>query len=211
MLNVVNQLIDHYAEEHTQHEPQLLLDLVEESQQKMNYAGKMSGRQVGRLLMMLAKLTNAKNALELGMFTGYSALNIAEGMAEDGKLITCETNPQAVELAKRYFAQSPYGHKIDIRFGFAKKTLEELKPGFDFVFIDADKRGYMDYYETCLEKTVSGGLIIIDNVLWQGHVLEPRDAKDQVIVDLNTHIKNDHRVENVLLTVTDGINLVRKK
>ena len=144
------------------------------------------------------------------MFTGYSALSIAEGIPDDGKIICCETNPRAIEFAQTFFDRSPHGHKIEAIFGKALDTLETLDMTLDFTFIDADKRNYLNYYHKVLEMTRPGGLIVLDNMLWSGKVLQPESDIDDVLVDLNKEIATDPNVENLFLTVRDGINVVRK-
>jgi predicted O-methyltransferase YrrM len=174
--------------------PQMQVDLIE-----------------GRFLKMLVRLTGARVVLELGMFTGYSALMMAEGLPEGGRLITCEIDPKAEAIARRYFAESPHGNKITIRMGPALETIKTLTDPLDLVFIDADKSNYANYYEACLPLLRSGGLIVADNVLWSGKVLHPDDANDHAIVAFNRLVQSDRRVENVCLTVRDGMMLAWKR
>jgi len=203
--------LDNYCIETTQSEPDLLIELVEKTYSDMGYPNKLSGKIVGRTLKLLSTIKQPKRALEIGMFTGYSALSIAEGMPEDGKLICCETNPRAIEFAQSFFNRSPNGHKITPIFGPALDTIQDLEGLFDFVFIDADKRNYLNYYEAVLPLVAPGGLIIIDNSIWQGRVLDPVEASDIAVNDLNRLIAHDNRVENVHLNVRDGLNLVVKR
>jgi len=208
---LVNEAIEDYAFLSTGPEPELLQELIDATNENMGWPQKLSGRLVGRTLSMLAHLTQPKQALEIGMFTGYSALSIAEGMPDDGKLICCETNPRAIDFAKTFYDRSPHGHKIDVIFGRAMDTLDTLTDiELDFTFIDADKRNYLNYYERVLEMTRPGGLIILDNVLWSGKVIQPESDIDDVLVELNRRIAADSNVENVFLTVRDGLNVVRK-
>lgn len=202
--------IDNYCVETTQPEPELLLELVEKTYTDMGYPNKLSGRTVGRALKLLAKIHQPKRALEIGMFTGYSALSIAEGMPEDGSLICCETNPRAIEFAQTFFDRSPFGNKITPIFGPALETIQSLEGPLDFVFIDADKRNYLNYYEAVLPLVRSGGLIVIDNSIWQGRVLSPEENSDIAVDAMNKRIAEDPRVENVHLHVRDGLNLVIK-
>jgi len=211
MINIVHPDIATYIEAHTQAESELLQELKAYTYQYLDYPEKLSGLTTGRLLKLLVQISRATNVLEIGMFTGYATLSMAEGLPEHGKITTCETNPRAIEVAKSFFARSPHGNKISVNFANASDFIPTLKEGFDLIFIDADKRSYLNYYELCLPKLNAGGLMVIDNVLWSGYVLAPRDAKDQVLIDLNTHIKNDARVENVLLSDRDGIQIIRKK
>jgi len=207
---LVDEAVEDYAYLVTGEEPELLQELIDQTNLNMGYPHKLSGRLVGRTLKLLAALKQPKRALEIGMFTGYSALSIAEGMPKDGTLTCCETNPRAIAFAKSYFERSEHGHKIDVIFGRAIDTLETLEGPFDFTFIDADKRNYLNYYLRVKELTAPGGLIILDNVLWSGKVLQPESDIDDVLVECNRYIAEDPDVENVFLTVRDGINVVRK-
>ncbi|MGB0734131.1 MAG: O-methyltransferase [Pontibacterium sp.] len=208
---LVNEAVEDYAFLNTTKEPELLQELIDETNKNMGWPQKLSGRLVGRTLAMLSNLVQPKNCLEIGMFTGYSALSIAEGMPDDGKLICCETNPRAIEFAQTFFDRSPHGHKIDVIFGRALDTLETLDIELDFTFVDADKRSYLEYYERVLKMTRPGGLIVFDNVLWSGKVLQPESEIDDVLVEMNRRIAEDPEVENVFLTLRDGMNIVRKK
>ena len=145
---LVNEAIEDYAFQSTSAEPELLQELIDETNKNMGWPQKLSGRLVGRTLKFLAQLHQPKNVLEIGMFTGYSALSIAEGMPDDGKIICCETNPRAIEFAQTFFDRSPHGHKIEVIFGKAIETIETLDMELDFTFIDADKRNYLNYYRT---------------------------------------------------------------
>lgn len=207
---LVNEAIEDYAFLSTAPEPELLRELIDATNKNMGWPQKLSGRLVGRTLKMLAVLAQPKVALEIGMFTGYSALSIAEGMPDDGRLICCETNPRAIEFAQGFFDRSEHGHKIEVVFGRALETLEQLDLTLDFSFIDADKRNYLEYYERVKAMTRPGGLIVLDNVLWSGKVLQPESEIDDTLVELNRRIAADKEVENVFLTVRDGINVVRK-
>lgn len=214
---LVNEAVEDYAFLNTSEEPPLLTELINATNETMGWPQKLSGRLVGRTLKMLSAIHQPKRALEIGMFTGYSALSIAEGMPEDGKLLCCETNPRAIEFAKTFFERSEHGHKIDVVFGKALDTLETLGETFlngqdllDFTFIDADKRSYLSYYLKVKELTRPGGLIILDNVLWSGKVLQPESEIDDILVETNRLIATDPDVENVFLTVRDGLNVVRK-
>jgi caffeoyl-CoA O-methyltransferase len=164
----------------------------------------------GALLRLLVRITAAKRVLEIGMFTGYSALAWAEALPDDGQLVTCDVNPETTELAKRYFAMSPHGHKIDARLGPALETLKTLRSPFDICFIDADKPSYGGYYDACVELTRKGGLIVLDNMMQKGEVLNPTDERVRAIDALNKRILKDERVENVLLPIRDGIMLACK-
>ncbi|WP_299179348.1 O-methyltransferase [uncultured Neptuniibacter sp.] len=207
---LVNEAVEDYAFQSTTPEPELLQELIDETNKNMGWPQKLSGRLVGRTLKLITQLHQPKNVLEIGMFTGYSALSIAEGMPDEGKIICCETNPRAIDFAKTFFDRSPHGHKIEVIFGKAIETLETLDMELDLTFIDADKRNYLNYYHKVLEMTRPGGLIILDNMLWSGKVLQPESDIDDVLVDLNKEIAADPDVENLFLTVRDGMNVVRK-
>lgn len=203
--------IEEYAEAQTGEESPLIRELVRASRENLEHIDMLSGRVVGRFLAILVKISGAKRVLEIGTFSGYSALCMAEALTDEGELITCELNEHYEKLARSFFAKSKHGHKITLKMGPALETIEKLKGNFDFVFLDADKVNYSNYYEKVLPMLRSGGIIIIDNVLWSGDVLEPVDEKAKAIDELNKRIKDDERVEQVVLTVRDGLTLVRKK
>src|SRR5262249_31952132 len=156
-------------------------------------------------LQVLARLICARNILEIGMFTGYSTLMMAEALPDDGRLITCEIDPKAEAIARKYFAESPHGHKITIRIGPALDRIKTLSGPFDLVFIDADKPNYCNYYKACFPLVKPGGLIIGDNVLWSGKVIDPKDDDTRAIIAFSDLIQSDPRIENVCLTVRDGM------
>lgn len=209
---LLSQEIIHYSHEHTSPGPKLLEYLIQETLTSTHIPSMLCGRIEGRLLNLLVKLSNAKNCIEIGTFTGYSALSIAEALPSEGKLITCEIRPRHAKIAQKYFDLSPHGHKIELKLGNALETLKAITGPIDFCFIDADKIHYQDYYDLLLPKMKSGGLMIIDNALYHGQVLTPAEHKNaKSIHALNTHIKQDSRVEQVMLTLRDGILLVRKK
>ena len=171
----------------------------------------------GQFMSLLAKLINARKTIEIGVFTGYSTLVVALALPEDGKIIACDHDSRFPDIAKPYWEKSGVGHKIDLRIAPAIETLEELiKEGesgtFDFVFIDADKRNYMNYYELSLQLVRPGGLIAIDNVLWFGQVADPEDTDPRTIAirELNQHIYQDSRVQISLLAIADGLTLAMK-
>jgi len=211
MPNIVPEEIERYAEAHTQPPEPLFEELREETYRTMSSPGMQVGAVEGRLLRMLVQISGARRALEIGMFTGYSGLMIASGLPEDGELVTCDVDPKAEEIARRYFARSPHGRKITIRMGPALETIRTLKGPLDFVFIDADKQNYTAYYDAVVPLLSARGLIVIDNVLWSGKVLAPKEDTDRAIVSMNDHVAQDPRVEKVLLTVRDGMMLVRRR
>ncbi len=210
-MEIVDKDLEQYAFDHTAAEPDLLQRLGAETHAKMQMPQMLTGRLEGRLLKFLAQLSGAKRVLEIGTFTGYSALSLAEGLPQDGKVVTCEIEPTHAAMARRYFDASPHGKKIEIRMGAALATLETLQGPFDLIFIDADKENYPAYYEKAVDLVRAGGLVLVDNTLWSGLVLKPHDRETIAIDSLNKRIVKDARGENVLLTVRDGLQLVRKK
>lgn len=210
-MDFIDKDLERYAFDHTAPEPALLRRLSDETHARMQQPQMLTGRLEGRLLKMLAQVSGAKTVLEIGTFTGYSALSMAEGLPEDGQVVTCEIEPAHAAMAQRYFDDSPHGKKIRILMGPALATLESLQGPFDLAFIDADKENYPAYYEKVIGLIRPGGLLLVDNTLWSGRVLRPQDPESIAIDTLNKRIAKDDRVENVLLTVRDGIQLVRKK
>ncbi|HEY9030252.1 MAG TPA: class I SAM-dependent methyltransferase [Kangiella sp.] len=209
-MNFIDKEIEEYAKLYTSNEPELLKELAEFTETNMPMAQMLTGKIEGRLLKMLVALTGAKTVLEIGMFTGYSALSMAEALPDDGQLITCDIDEEVAKLAKDYFARSTHGSKITIELAPALNTISSLNQTFDLAFLDADKENYVEYYQAIIPKLKSNGLLVIDNCLWSGKVLEPESETDIAINKLNQLIVTDPRVENVVLTVRDGINLVRK-
>jgi caffeoyl-CoA O-methyltransferase len=210
-MTLVPEAIEEYAAEHSEPVAPLFEALREETYASMQWPNMQVGRLEGNFLRLLVQLSGAKHALEIGMFTGYSGLMIASGLPKDGTLITCDVDPKAEAIARRAFAKSPVGRKIEIRMGPALETLKTLKGPLDFVFIDADKENYQKYYEGVLPLLKTGGLLVADNTLWSGKVLNPQSASDRAIVDFNSHVARDTRVDKVLLTVRDGMTLVLKR
>jgi caffeoyl-CoA O-methyltransferase len=207
----LSEKIEEYSERHTRELSDLHERLWQETHEKTSSPGMMVGPIEGALLRLLVRLTAAKRVLEIGMFTGYSALAMAAALPEDGQLITCDVNPETSEIARRYFASSPHGHKIEIKLGPAKETLKNLQGPFDLCFIDADKQGYGAYYDACIDLVRRGGLIVLDNMLQSGRVLNPADPASRIIAALNDRIQRDERVENVLLPIRDGIMLAYRR
>jgi len=207
----IDAAVEQFAHDHTEPETDLYVRLREETYRVMQWPEMQVDVIEGRFLQMLVRLSGAKSILELGMFTGYSALMMAEALPDNGHLITCEIDPKAEAIARRYFAESPHGDKITIRMGPALDTTKTLAGPLDLVFIDADKVNYSNYYEACLPLLKSGGLVVADNVLWSGKVLHPKDADDHAIVAFNRLVQSDPRVKNVCLTVRDGMMLAWKR
>jgi len=210
-MNFINEEVENFAHDHTDPESDLFRRLHAETHATMPSPNMLVGRIEGRFLKILAQLAGARRILEIGTFTGYSALMMAEGLPADGHLVTCEINPKAGEVARRYFAESPHGHKIELRMGAALETIATLTGPLDLVFIDADKPNYLNYYEACLPLLRPGGLIVADNVLWSGKVVAPDDDNARAIVAFNERVQADSRVDNVCLTVRDGMMLAWKR
>lgn len=202
--------IDIYAEEHTSPESQELLSLIKSSDEELQYIDMISGRVVGQLLKMLVKISGAKRVLEIGTFTGYSAITMAEALPKDGEVVTLEMNFRYQNLAQKHFDASKVGSKVNMIKGNAQQTIDMLDGSFDLAYLDGDKLRYAFYFESVLPLLKPGGLIVADNVLWDGTVLNPEDRKAKAISDFNALILNDNRVEQVLLPIRDGVNVIRK-
>lgn len=206
--------LDDYVENHTNEEPELLAELRKETFQKTINPQMISGAYQGRILSMISKIIRPENILEIGTFTGYATLCLAEGLQENGKIITIDKNDELSIISDKYFQKSKYSEQIYAKTGDALVLIKELKPIFDLVFIDADKKNYLNYYELILPKLNSGGVILADNVLWWGKVLDETPDKDKttkLLQEFNKSIAKDKRVEVVMLPVRDGISLIRKK
>ncbi|MGE3320431.1 MAG: O-methyltransferase [Candidatus Berkiella sp.] len=199
-----------YILQSTSKESALLANLRQQTQTQTAFAHMMTGPVEGQFLQMLVKLISAKSCLEVGTFTGYSALHIANALGTDGRLITLEARKHHAEVAQKFFDLSPHGHKITLVLGDATRTLLDIDETFDFIFIDADKANYPFYYDYLLPKLRSNGLMVIDNTLWGGEVIEPKDKEGTAIHTLNQKVVNDERVECVMLSVRDGMLLIRK-
>ncbi|MGA6828218.1 O-methyltransferase [Nitrospira sp. NS4] len=213
MKTLVAQDIEAYAQAHSMPESDVARALREETQRTMDYAQMIVGPLEGAFLKMMAQLIGARRVLEIGMFTGYSALCFAEALPDDGRVITCEIEAETAALGRKYFAKSPHGRKIEVRLAPALETMRELTGPFDLIFIDADKINYLNYYRRALDLLAPQGVILIDNVLWDGDVLKqpPPDEKTAAIQELNRTVANDPRVSAVLVTIRDGVLVVRKK
>ncbi len=208
------EALDNYVVAHSEQEPELLQQLTRETYQKVLQPIMLSGPYQGRVLSMISKLISPKTILELGTFTGYSTLCLAEGMTSDGALHTIDVNEELVDFQRKYFDKSDYGHQIFQHTGSAIDVIPSLDMTFDLVFIDADKPNYSNYFHLIFDKLNPGGIILSDNVLWHGKVIEPLDEKDKstkAVLDYNTLLKNDDRIETVLLPIRDGLTISRKK
>lgn len=205
--------MDRYLENHTSTEPDILKRLRKETFQKTTQPHMISGYLQGRLLAILSKMMNPKNILEIGTFTGYATLCLAEGLLPAGKITTLDINEELAYLPRKYFQESEFSGQIDFQLKDAKAFLKETEEFFDFVFIDADKENYVEYFELIKPRIKSGAVVLFDNVLWYGKVLEenPKQKSTQIIQELNDLIAKDEDFENLILPLRDGLHLSRKK
>ena len=206
--------IEKYILDHVDPEDEVLKELNRETHLKVLGARMISGHLQGQVLTMLAKMIQPENILEIGTFTGYSAICLARGLRNEGKLITIEMDDELEDMAGKYFKKAGVENKVEQRIGAALEIIPTLNTLFDLVFIDADKREYVEYYNATFHLIKTGGYIIADNTLWNGKVLEKPasdDAQTRGIVQFNTLIKNDSRVEKVILPLRDGMTIIRKK
>jgi caffeoyl-CoA O-methyltransferase len=209
----LNSDLLNYALGQSSNEDEVLSELNRETYLKVLYPNMLSGHQQGKLLEMISKMVRPKNILEIGTYTGYSAICLAKGLTPDGKLFTIERNDELLDIPKKYFAKAGLTDKIEILTGDALEIIPNMKQTFDLVFLDADKKDYVELYHKFIDKVAKGGFIIADNVLWYGKVLlQPSNSDKETIgiQNFNTLIKNDPRVENIILTIRDGINLIHK-
>ena len=206
--------LDDYIVNHSQEEPELLKQLTRETYQKVLQPIMLSGSYQGRVLSMLSKLIQPKMILELGTYTGYSTLCLAEGLHPDGEINTIDINEELVDFQRNYFDKSGFGKQIIQHIGNALDIIPELDKTFDLVFIDADKPNYINYFHLIIDKLRSGGILLSDNVLWHGKVIEklnPKDVSTKAVLEYNTLLKEDARIETVLLPIRDGLTISRKK
>jgi len=212
-MNLQNKT-DKYILDHIDSEDLILTELDRETNIKVIGARMISGHLQGCVLTMLSKMIRPQRILEIGTFTGYSAICLAKGLQEDGKLITIEIDDELESFAARYFEKAGFQHVIEQKIGSAINVIPSLTESFDLVFLDADKREYPDYYDLVFDKVKNGGYIIADNTLWSGKVMEEPASDDnhtKGILQFNTMIKKDHRVEKVILPLRDGLTIIRKK
>ena len=209
-MNFIDERVEEYAEEHSSPPPELFARLAAETHEKSESPQMMVGRIEGNFLALLVRTLRARRVLELGTFTGYSSIAMARALPADGRLITCDVNEETTEIARRYAQEAGVVDRIDYRLGPALETVGGLDGEFDLVFIDADKVNYVNYYEATLPLLAASGLMVVDNTLWSGRVADPQEDDESVraIRELNDHVRDDPRVDNVLLTVRDGMNLV---
>jgi caffeoyl-CoA O-methyltransferase len=205
--------MDRYLEDHISAEPDILKRLRKETFQKTTQPHMISGALQGRLLTILSKMMHPKNILEIGTFTGYATLCLAEGLTKDGKITTVDINEELSYLPRKYFLESEFSSQIDFRIIDAKVFLKETEEFFDLVFIDADKENYVECFNLLKPRIKSGAVILFDNVLWYGKVLEedPKHRSTQIIKELNDLVSKDEDFENLILPLRDGLHLIRKK
>ena len=207
------EALEEYCEAHSTPQPELLYRLTRETHQKVMNPRMLSGHLQGMLLTMLCRMMRARRVLEIGTYTGYSALCIAEGLADDGLLHTIEVNEEREEMIRRYLAQSPYQDKIQLHIGDALQVIPTLQEQWDMVYIDGDKEQYTDYYEMVLPQVRKGGIILADNVLWGEkviHEIRSGDKDTKAVCAFNEHVQNDERVTNFILPVRDGLMFIEK-
>lgn len=213
-MDLLSEEISNYVEKHSQAEPELLQDLNRETWRKVLAPRMLSGHLQGRVLSMLSKLIQPKNILEIGTYTGYSALCLAEGMQEDGELHTIDNNEELYDFQRKYFDKSPYGKQIFQHLGNAMEIMTQMDLTFDLVFIDADKSNYPNYLEIILPKLKKGSVILSDNVLWSGKVVEKVKGDDmdtRALLQYNEMLNNHPSLETVLLPIRDGLTISRVK
>ncbi len=211
-MDIVREEIDRYAEAHTTPPSELLAELAAETRETQRAPQMLTGTIEGRFLEFLVAASRARRILELGTYSGYSALSMAAGLPPGGRIDTCEVDERHAEVARRYIARSPHADRITVHVGPALETIERLDGSFDLVFIDADKVNYRNYYEAVLPRLGGPGVIVVDNTLWSGRVIEPDgDESTRAIVEFNDFVRADERVSCVMLTIRDGVTLIRRK
>ncbi|WP_034043708.1 O-methyltransferase [Wocania ichthyoenteri] len=213
-MHFIPEDIDNYVVAHSENEPELLQQLNRETYQKILQPRMLSGHYQGRVLSMISKLVNPKNILEIGTYTGYSTLCLAEGMQVNGELHTIDINEELQDFSQKYFDKSDYKNQIFQHLGDALEIIPKLDKTFDLVFIDADKENYSNYFNAIIDKLNTGGIILSDNVLWSGKVLDTtfkkEDTSTPALIAFNALLKNDKRVETVVLPIRDGLTISRK-
>ncbi|MES2130837.1 MAG: O-methyltransferase [Bacteroidota bacterium] len=213
-MEFISEDLSNYCATHTSNESEVLKKLNRETHLKVVSPRMLSGHLQGRFLSFISKLKQPKLIVEIGTYTGYSALCLAEGLAENGKLISIDVNEETSAFAKSFIQQTDYANKIELVIADAKEYIKTITDPIDLIFIDADKKNYLNYYHLAIEKLSSGGLIIGDNVLWSGKITMPESAMDRetlALHEFNKFVQQDARVENILLPVRDGLMVVRKK
>jgi predicted O-methyltransferase YrrM len=211
-MHFISEELENYVEQHSQAEPELLVNLFKETHQKILQPRMLSGHFQGRVLSMLSKIIHPKHILEIGTYTGYAALCLAEGLQKEGILDTIDIKEELVSIQKKYFDLSPWKGQIVAHLGDALKIIPTLNKTYDLVFIDADKENYINYFNMIVPMMNQGGIILSDNVLWSGKVLEalnPKDRSTKILLEYNQMVNNDPRVETILLPIRDGLTVSR--
>ena len=213
-MQIISDEIEEYTSNHCGDEPRYLYELYRETHLKVLRPRMLSGKMQGRFLSMMSKMIKPNIVVELGTYTGYSALCLAEGLTKNGTLYTIDNNEELVSIQQKYFDQSPYGNKINSVLGLGLSVIPSLPDNIDLVFIDADKINYSNYYKLLLPKLNVGGILIADNVLWDGKVAsdpQENDVETKALIEFNKMVQDDDQVENCLLTIRDGLMMIRKK
>lgn len=213
-MHFIPEKLDDYVVAHSESEPELLQQLTRETFQKILQPRMSSGPYQGRVLSMISKLIHPNSILEIGTFTGYSTLCLAEGLKSNGTIDTIDINEELFDFQRQFFDKSEYGSQIFQHLGNALEVIPKLNKTFDLVFIDADKDNYVNYFNLVIDSLNTGGIILSDNVLWSGKVIEPLDSKDKMtkaVLDYNALLKTDERVETIVLPIRDGLTISRKR
>jgi caffeoyl-CoA O-methyltransferase len=210
MIDITNSQIEDYCRAHTTPLHPVFDELRKETYAKTTAPQMQVGLLEGSFLKMIVALSKAENVLELGTFTGFSSMAMAEALPENGRLITCDIDAKNTRIAKEFWGRSQHGHKIELRLGPALESIQQIDLPLDLVFIDADKGNYKNYWDACVPKLRTGGLIIVDNVLWSGRILNPQEESDRSIAAFNDSVREDRRMEIVMLPIRDGMLLARK-
>ena len=211
-MEFLNEVIQRYSEQHSTPESELLKRINRETHLSVLKPRMLSGHLQGRVLSMISKMIHPSSILEIGTYTGYSAICLAEGLKPNGKLITLDVNEELEEKVRGYFAEAGLSQVVDFRIGNALEIIPTINSSFDLVFIDADKENYSQYYDLVFDKVRTGGIMLADNVLWSGKVIDTKPDRDtRAIIDFNKKVSQDSRVESVLLPIRDGIMMLRKK
>lgn len=211
-MHFISEELENYVALHSEDEPKLLAELNRETHQKILKARMLSGHFQGRVLSMISKLVRPENILEIGTYTGYATLCLAEGLPENGSIDTIDNNEELYDFQRKYFDKSDYGNQITQHLGNALDIIFTLDKKYDLVFIDADKENYINYFDVILPKMNKGGIILSDNVLWSGKVLEEvkkNDKPTQILVEYNRLLKQSNKVETILLPIRDGLTVSR--
>lgn len=211
MAGLISDDLENYISSHSESGGAIEKELRQETLALGSSSGMMSGDSVGNFLKFIVKINQCKRVLEIGTFTGYSALMLASGLQENGELITCDINSETSNIAKKYWAKSPHGKKIKLVLGPAIESMEKLEGKFDLIFIDADKNNYLNYYNKSKDLLSKNGIIIVDNVLWSGRVLSPEDKQSISIDNFNKFVKEDKDYWNTIVPIRDGLMIITRR